>query len=199
MRLGSFGGQIIESFEAKELRNRSFTVRFADRLTSFFGSITFLGINFALFIFWLLANLGKIPGVPIFDPYPFVLLITMVSLEAIILSTVVLMSQNRQSHINTIREEVDMHVNLIAEREITKILSLLLKLLEKQGVKVKDADLAEMTKVIDTSYIERRLAEQLDVKEPSIVQEFAEGVVKPITDAGKKLSTSVEAMGKDLR
>lgn len=199
MGLNKFGGQIIESFEAKELKKRSFAVRFADRLTSFFGSIWFLVLNCLLFVFWISANTGIIPSVSIFDPYPFVLLITMVSLEAIVLSTVVLMSQNRQSHISTIREEVDMHVNLISEREITKILSLLLKLMEKQGIKVKDAELEEMVTAIDASFIERKLAEQLNVKEPSLVEEIAKEVVKPLAVAGKKIGSTVEEVGKSFK
>lgn len=199
MALNKFGGQIIESFEAKELKKRSFAVRFADRLTAFFGSIWFLVLNCLLFVFWISVNTGKIPIFPIFDPFPFVLLITMVSLEAIVLSTVVLMSQNRQGHISTIREEVDMHVNLISEREITKILSLLLKLMEKQGIKVKDAELEEMVTAIDASFIERKLAEQLNEKEPSFVEELAKEVVKPFTEAGGKIGATVEEVGKKLK
>lgn len=165
---------IIKSFEAKELKKRSLGVRFADDLTTFFGSIWFLVLNIVLFAFWILANTGKIPWVPIFDPYPFVLMITTVSLEAIILTTVVLMSQNRQSFINSLREEIDMQVNLIAEREITKALKLLNELLKARGVEIKDNELAEMLNEIDTSYIERKLERELTSKQPSIIEKVME-------------------------
>ena len=74
------------------------------------------------FIVWLLMNTGKISGIVPFDPFPFPLMTTMVSLEAIILTLIVLMSQNRQSFISSLREEIDMQVNIVAEKEITKIL-----------------------------------------------------------------------------
>lgn len=198
MGSSKFGRQLIESFEAKELRKRSITVRFADGLTRFFGSIWFLAFNFTLFVSWISINTGKFPVVAIFDPFPFVLLITIVSLEAIVLSIVVLMSQNKQGYISTIREEIDMHVNLIAEREITKALVLLTMLLEERGIKVKDIELEEMVKKIDTSYIERRLAEQLSLKQPSIVKDLAQGVFKPISDAGKAIESTVEKVEKGL-
>lgn len=152
----------IKSLEAQELKKRSLTIRIADNLTSYFGTIGFFVLNVIVFTFWIVANLGYIPGVAVFDPYPFVLLITAVSLEAILLTTIVLMSQNRQSHISTLREELDMQVNLISEREISKALFLLSKLLEKQGIKIKDEELAEMLDTLDATYIEKKIEKQLE-------------------------------------
>lgn len=153
----------IKSLEAEELRRRSFTVVIADWLTTSFGSVTFLLFNVLIFALWILINTHKIPSIPVFDPYPFILLTMVVSLEAIILSIIVLMSQNRQSHVSTIREELDMQVNLISEREITKILHLLTLILKKQGIKHNDTELAEMIKQTDISYIERQLKDQIRV------------------------------------
>src|SRR3989344_6204266 len=92
---------LIRSYEAKALKKRPLAVRFADDLTSLFGSVIFLVLNALLFIAWLLINTGNIPAIPIFDPYPFSMLTTAVSLEAIILTVIVLMSQNRQSLISS--------------------------------------------------------------------------------------------------
>lgn len=153
--------RIIRSFEAKALRRRPFTAKFADWMTSYFGSVTFLILNLAFFFVWILANMGKFPGIPIFDPYPYVLLITFVSLEAIFLSVIVLMSQNRQSQIGTLRDELQLQVELITEKEISKALQLLSELLKERGVDLTDADLEEMIETVDTSYIERKLEEQL--------------------------------------
>lgn len=162
--------RIIRSFEAKALKKRSLPHKIADGLTAYFGTLTFLIVNLALFTTWILINTGNIPAVPIFDPYPFVLLITAVSLEAIILAIVVLISQNRESHINTLRDEIQLQVNLIAEREVTKILKLLKAILENQGVDLKDEDLEEMLKEVDATYIERKLEEQLSPKQDSITK-----------------------------
>lgn len=144
---------LIKSFEAKELKKRPFVIRIADWLTSVFGSITFFVFNIAFFAYWMTSGI---------DPYPYTLLTTIVSLEAIFLSIIVLMSAQRQSYISTLREELDMQVNLIAEREITKILKLLKTLLEKQDKNFKDDELEEMIQGTNISYIERKIQSQIE-------------------------------------
>jgi len=181
--------QIIQSFEARALKKRPPSVKIADTLTSFFGSLGFLFINLIIFTAWILINSGKIPGIPIFDPYPYVLLITTVSLEAIILATVVLISQNRQSQISTLRDELQRQVELITEREITKILKLLNELLKERGIKLTDRELEEMLEVIDTSYIERRLKDQLEIKTTPITKKITEPIVKVGEKMGKSLTS----------
>jgi uncharacterized membrane protein len=66
-------------------------------MTNTLGSIWFLSLKVIWFITWILVNIGAIPGVSSFDPFPLVLLTTVVSLEAIILAIFVLISQNRAS------------------------------------------------------------------------------------------------------
>jgi uncharacterized membrane protein len=78
--------------------------------------------------------------------------------------TVVLMSQNREKQINTLRDELQLQVELITEKEITKTLFLLKKILEKHDIKYSDKELEEMLKEVDTSYIERKLEQQLQQK-----------------------------------
>lgn len=153
--------EIIESFEAKEQRNRSLSIRVADLLTTAFGSIWFLIGNLLFFVIWIGANTGHIQGVPAFDPYPFTFLTMVVSLEAIFLSVIVLMSQTRQSQVSTLREELDMQVNLMSEREITKVLELLMVIMKHNKIKYNDSELNDMVKATDISYIERQLEKQL--------------------------------------
>lgn len=179
---------LIKSFEAKALKKRSLSVRFADSLTSFFGTISFLIINVVFFVVWILINSGKIPGIPIFDPYPFQGLTTAVSLEAIVLTLIVLISQNRQSFISSLREEMDIQVNLMAEREITKILRLLHELLKTKGVKVDDAELEDMLKEVDASYIQRQLEKQLTHNPKGLVK----GVKKPLSAVEHKVVNVVK-------
>jgi uncharacterized membrane protein len=154
----------VHALEAKALKKRPLTLKFADEMTQFFGSFQFLILNITAFAGWILINTGLLPVLPVFDPYPFVMLTTIVSLEAIFLTTIVLMSQNRQSLISSLREEVDVQVNLISEREITKVLRLLKLLLDKEGIKVTDKELEDMLDEIDASYIEKRLEQQLSEK-----------------------------------
>src|SRR5260221_1403656 len=130
--------RLIQSFEAKALKKRSMSVRFADSLTAFFGTFTFLMLNVIVFTLWILINLNYIPGMAAFDPFPFVLLTTSVSLEAIILTTIVMMSQSRQSTISALREEMQLQVNFYAEREITKMLKLMELMMKKHKIKIDD-------------------------------------------------------------
>jgi uncharacterized membrane protein len=159
---------IIQSFEAQELKKRPLIIKLADRLSNFFGSIWFLVFNAALFILWVFFVK--------FDPFPFSLLTLILSIEAIFLTIVVLISQQRQSHVSTIREEIDMHINRISEKEITKILTILKKIADKQGIKVEDEELDEMLKSIEVSYIERKLQEQMGEKE-SLVKQIEEKIL----------------------
>ena len=172
---------IVQSFEAKELKKRSWSVRLADDLTSVFGSFLFLTLNILFFILWILANTGNLSGVTPFDKFPFPLMTTIVSLEAIVLTLIVLMSQNRQSFITTLREEIDMQVNIASEREITKMLQILVKIADKQGIKLQDKDLEEMLKNIEVSYIERKLEEQLASNHTSSFQKVVNKVSESMT------------------
>ena len=97
------------------------TQRVADRLANFSGSITFLNLHIAWFGFWVLVNLGKVPLLHPFDPFPFGLLTMVVSLEAIALSCFVLISQNRQGMKDRIRSEVEYSANIRAGLEVTQL------------------------------------------------------------------------------
>ncbi|EKD76069.1 MAG: hypothetical protein ACD_43C00234G0004 [uncultured bacterium] len=151
----------IKSFQAEVNAQRGPFGRVADFLTTRFGSIAFLSINVLWFIAWIIINTNLLPIEP-FDPYPFGLLTMIVSLEAIILSIVVLISQNRASHIADVREEMDLQLDVITEKEITKIMELVVKLAELQKIDCQsDKVLAEMLKPIDVHKIERVLEKQL--------------------------------------
>ena len=153
---------VVKSFEAKLNQQRTWGEKIADYLTKVFGSIPFFVFNLMWFTVWILWNSGLAPSLPIFDPYPFILLVTTVSLEAICLAVLVLISQNRAAKIDKLRSEVDLQINLTAEQEITKILSLLKILSERSGVEVKDdPELEHMLKQIDAWEIEKKLEKDL--------------------------------------
>ncbi len=154
--------QFFKSFEAKSIRSRSLLTQLSDDLTEVFGSTGFLILNFFFFTVWILINVGWIPEIAPFDPFPFGLLTMIVSLEAIFLSIFVLVSQNRSSFISSLREEVHLRVNLIAEEEITKALEVLAELRKEMGIKKKDPELEEMLNRIDTNYIEKSVVEQIE-------------------------------------
>ncbi len=98
--------------------NRSYVEKLTDGIATFAGSISFLVLHVIWFTLWLLFNTVKVPGIPLFDAYPFGFLTLTVSLEAIFLSVFVLLSQNRQAAKDRVRADVEYDVNLKAELEI---------------------------------------------------------------------------------
>jgi uncharacterized membrane protein len=93
----------------------------ADWIAAWSGSIEFLAIHVVFFAGWILMNVSWVPHAPLFDPFPFGLLTMVVSLEAIILSVFVLLSQNRQVAKDKIRNDIEYDVNLKAEREVAHL------------------------------------------------------------------------------
>jgi CRP/FNR family transcriptional regulator, cyclic AMP receptor protein len=99
---------------------RTNVMKVADWISEFSGSIPFLGIHVVIFAVWILLNVKPLTATRIggFDPFPFGLLTMVVSLEAIILSVFVLLSQNRQVARDRFRNDIEYAVNLKAELEI---------------------------------------------------------------------------------
>lgn len=165
--------RIIRSFEAKALTQRRFTEKIADQITAVFGSFTFAVLHIYWFVLWIVINSGVIPGIKPFDPFPFGFLTMIVSLEAIFLSILVLLSQNRAGQVASLREELHLQVDLIAEEEITKVLELLSEIRSKVGIKRDDPELTRMLQRIDTSYIESSLQRQIDVGSTNLFRTIA--------------------------
>lgn len=155
----------IKSFKAKADAKRTPTEKFADMLTAKFGTVTFLVLNIIWFAVWISINTGHFFGVTQFDPFPFGLLTMIVSLEAIVLAIIVLISQNREARVSELREEIELQLNTISEGEVTKLISLMAILLEKQGVKIDDdPELKKMLKPVDSAELVRQLEVELDPK-----------------------------------
>lgn len=105
---------------AETADTRSRVMRIADWITDFSGSLQFLFIHVGIFFVWIVLNAGPLAttGAGGFDPFPFGLLTMVVSLEAIILSVFVLLSQNRQAARDRVRNDIEYDINLKAELEI---------------------------------------------------------------------------------
>lgn len=139
--------------EAKSTQDRT-----ADRITWFSGSMLFVYLHVAWFAVWILVNLGWL-GVTPFDEFPFGLLTMVVSLEAIFLSTFVLISQNRSSGLADKRADLDLQINLLSEREATKLLTLLEAVAKHVGVTTDDdPDLDELKKEVNPMEVLDELA-----------------------------------------
>jgi uncharacterized membrane protein len=118
--------------------------KIADAITRFTGSMLFVYIHLAIFGFWIVANLGWVPGVPKWDE-SFVVLAMIASVEAIFLSTFVLISQNRMQAAADKRADLDLQISLLAEHEVTKLATLVAAMAERMGIRTEvDEELGEI-------------------------------------------------------
>jgi uncharacterized membrane protein len=146
---------------AAEERSAPLSSRVADRVTRFTGSMTFLAIHLALYGGWILANLGLVPGVPRFDP-SFVILAMEASVEAIFLSTFVLISQNRMAATAQRGADLDLHINLLAEHELTKLAQLVAQIADRLGVTDPGPDYHEIGEDVRPERVLDALEEEAD-------------------------------------
>ena len=138
--------QALEQRRRREEREASAEERVAEAITRFTGSMRFVYLHLALYGFWIVANLGWVPGVPAWDP-SFVVLAMVASVEAIFLSTFVLISQNRMAAAADKRADLDLQVSLLAEHEVTKLATLVSAIAERLGVRTEaDEELDEITR-----------------------------------------------------
>ena len=133
--------ELEESSEAE----RSFKDRIADVIGGFSGSMSFVGLHVAWFALWFLINTKVLPIVKPFDPYPFILLAMIVSVEGVLLSTFVLMKQNRMQQKSDNRDHLNLQIDLLSEKELTKALQLLRAVCRKLEIpEGGDVELEEM-------------------------------------------------------
>lgn len=136
---------------------RTATDRLVDAITAFCGSLAFVWVHAVWFGGWIGENL--LSGSAGFDPYPFPLLTLIVSLEAIFLSTFVLISQNRDAQLSERRNQLDLQINLLTEQENTKMLTMLKQIADKIGVDVSHDPTVQ---VLEQSTQPEKLVEQIE-------------------------------------
>jgi uncharacterized membrane protein len=150
--------------EQEFLRERTFWDRVADFVAGISGSVGFVLAHLVGFLAWFTINLGLVPGIRPFDPYPFILLAMAVSCEAVVLSTFVLMKQNRMAHRAEQRDHLHLQIALLAEKEITKLLQSQQRIGERLGL----ADVAhdQEAKELSRNTAVESLAKELKRKLP---------------------------------
>jgi len=125
-------------------RARGLQDRLADAITAFSGRMGFVYAHILWFGLWFVLNTGRF-GVAPFDPFPYGLLTMVVSLEAIFLATFVLISQNRLSAEAEHRADLDLHIGLLTEHELTRVLQMLDIMQDKMGIENHaDSELADL-------------------------------------------------------
>jgi uncharacterized membrane protein len=128
--------QAMRKLEELALAQHTVADRIAEFVAKFCGSITFVWIHAVVFAVWVAWNV--LPGLPRFDPYPFTFLTLCVSLEAIFLSSFILIAQNYEMRITERRNQLDLQINLLAEQENTKMLQLMDRMAKKMGLYEED-------------------------------------------------------------
>jgi uncharacterized membrane protein len=136
---------------------RTLLARVVDAITAFCGSLPFVWAHTVWFGLWIGENLLR--GRAGFDPYPFPLLTLIVSLEAIFLSTFILISQNRDLQLSERRNQLDLQINLLTEQENTKILTMLKQIADKVGVDVSQDPTVQ---VLEQATRPEKLVEQIE-------------------------------------
>jgi len=144
--------------------------RVAAAIAHFCGRMTFVWIHVAVFAAWIGYN--SLPWFDAFDPYPFTFLTLVVSLEAIFLSTFILISQNYDMRVAERRNQLDLQINLLAEQESTKTLQMLERIAKKVGAHVGDDP-------------QVRALEQA-TRPDTLVQQIDEAYQDEMADSGKK-------------
>jgi len=144
--------QTIIRLEAQQDDERSLGDRVGDTIGTFAGTITFVVLHLLLFVAWAVVNRGVIPGVPAFDPYPFSLLTLIVSMEGVLITTFVLIKQNRMGVRADRRNQLDLQINLLTEKEVTKVIQMLERIaahlkIEQQVTDAETQELGEVTAV----------------------------------------------------
>lgn len=153
--------QEICAIEQEALRARTIAQRISDVIADQAGRMWFIAVHAIWFVVWVALNLGALGQVRVFDPFPFSLLTMIVSLEAIFLSLFILMSQNRSQRHADQRGHLDLQINLLAERENTKMLQMLQALCEKHGLHVKDAELEQLSERTEPQQVLKELKDNL--------------------------------------
>ena len=147
--------EVVRKLEEAANQERTASDRVARMIARFCGSMKFVWVHVIVFAGWIALNL--VPGVTHVDPFPFTFLTFLVSLEAIFLSTFILISQNQDTRISERRNHLDLQINLLSEQENTKMLMMLQAIAEKVGVEITPDE--DMTVLAQETELEKVVAQ----------------------------------------
>ncbi len=140
--------------------------RMAEAITRFTGSMTFVFIHLVVYGLWIVINLGWIPFIPRFDP-TFVVLAMAASVEAIFLSTFILITQNRMMALADRRADLNLQISLLSEHEVTRLITMVREIGEKMGVEAAKApELEELAKDVHPE----KVLDTMEKKEQEILE-----------------------------
>jgi len=153
--------EAIARLEREALHARSTGERISDAITHTVGTSTSVALHLLWFVAWVTVNLGLVPGVPPFDPFPFGILTLFVSGEGVLLALFILISQNRMTRQADRRAHLALQVSMLAEQELTLLLQLQQRLCTHVGVPQTDGVADQLVQKTDVQDVVRELEEQL--------------------------------------
>lgn len=156
--------EAIAKLEHQELHRRSAGEKVSDFFVSIMGSMPFLIFHVVWFAVWFIVNLGALPGVSPFDPFPFGILTLIVSSEGVFLAIFILISQNRMTRQSDKRAHLDLQVSILSEQEMTLMLRMQRRLCEHFGVEVETVK-DEAKKLLEETDV-RKLVNTLEDRLP---------------------------------
>jgi len=150
---------LIRELEEAAKRERRPSDRVAEAIAGFCGSMMFVWVHVIWFGGWIAFNV--IPGLPHIDPFPFTFLTLVVSLEAIFLSTFILISQNHDTRITERRNHLDLQINLLSEQENTKMIAMLQAIAAHIGAELgHDPHLKALSEETEPERVVRQIEER---------------------------------------
>ena len=157
--------EALEQRRALEAEQATFEERIAEAITSFTGTMRFVYLHVTIYGGWIIANLGLLPALPRFDP-TFVTLAMIASVEAIFLSTFVLISQNRMTSAANKRADLDLQISLLAEHELTKVAAMVNAIADRLNAKpLDDAEVEEIERDVEPEAVLDEIeAQQTDTR-----------------------------------
>lgn len=151
--------------EREQDSRRDLQDRIADAITRLAGSMRFVYLHLFLYGAWIVVNLGWLPIRP-FDP-TFVVLAMVASVEAIFVSTFVLISQNRMAALADRRADLDLQISLLAEHEISRVMALVRSIAERMQIEeAEDPELKELARDVEPARLMDRISEEKDAAAP---------------------------------
>jgi uncharacterized membrane protein len=150
----------VTEMEAKEKQNRTMGEKIAEYVAAFCGSVVFVYVHIVWFGGWIIVN--SLFTQYSFDPFPFTFLTLVVSLEAIFLSTFILISQNHETHLTERRNHLDLQINMLAEQESTKTLELVQLIAKHIGVPCEDDETRALLEPMDPAKLIEQIAKATD-------------------------------------
>ena len=153
--------EAIAQLEKQSAQSHTKGERIAEIATRVAGGVVFIVIHVIWFVIWISANVGLIPGISPWDPFPFSFLTLVVSLEAIFLSLLVLMAQNRLTRDADKRAQLDLQINMLAEQESTTTLRMLEKICQHLGIDFEVEEEKYLANETDVNALAKTLEEKL--------------------------------------